>query len=105
MACRLHTSSLRIFAGAERGARVSQVALNCTCERVLATEHAPRGPFRVLERRDGLAEIVERGGRVLAERHRVTTPDPERELMTFPKNASCHGHRSAHQRLGFLVAL
>ena len=30
-------------------------------DRVRATEHAPRGPFRVLERRHGLAEIVERG--------------------------------------------
>jgi len=37
-------------------------------ERVLATEHAPRGPFRVFERRDGLAEIVERGGGVPVER-------------------------------------
>ena len=26
-----------------------------------AAEHAPRGPFRVLEGRHGLAEIVERG--------------------------------------------
>ena len=29
------------------------------------TEHAPGGPFRVLERRRGLAEIVERGAVVL----------------------------------------
>ena len=26
-----------------------------------SAEHAPRGPFHLLERRDGLAEIVERG--------------------------------------------
>ena len=30
-----------------------------------ATEHAPRGPFHLLERRDGLAEIVERGRAVV----------------------------------------
>jgi len=32
---------------------------------VRAAEHAPRDPFHVLERRHGLAEIVERGGGVL----------------------------------------
>ena len=31
-----------------------------------ATQNAPRGPSRVLERRHGLAEIVERGGGVLS---------------------------------------
>jgi hypothetical protein len=49
------------FAGAERGSCISQVCLNRPCERMRATEHAPRGLFRVLERRHGLAEIVERG--------------------------------------------
>jgi hypothetical protein len=34
---------------------------------VRATHHLPRGPFRVLERRHGLAEIVERGSVVIAE--------------------------------------
>jgi len=33
---------------------------------VRATQHAPRGPFRLLERRRGFAETVERGGGVLA---------------------------------------
>jgi hypothetical protein len=41
---------------------------------VRATEHAPRGPFSVLERRHGLAEIVERGTDVQAERLRVNRP-------------------------------
>ena len=50
----------RHFAGAEGGSRISQVDLNPTYERVLATEHSPRGPFQVLERRDGLAKIVQR---------------------------------------------
>ena len=36
-----------------------------------AAVHAPRDPSRVLERRHDLAEIVERGGRVLAE-HTMT---------------------------------
>ena len=46
-----------------------------------APEHAPRCPIRFLERRQGLAEIVERGPGVLVERPRVAelkhwrTPD------------------------------
>jgi len=47
---------------------------NRCCERVCAAEHAPRSPFRVLERRRGLAEIVERGARVLVERVCVNRP-------------------------------
>ena len=57
-----------------------------------ATKHAPRGPFRVLERRHGLAEIVKGGAGVLVERFRVIVPHLERELMTLAKNASCHGY-------------
>ena len=38
-----------------------QTPLNRHCERVRAAEHAPRDPFRLHERRHGLAEIVERG--------------------------------------------
>ena len=45
--------------------RVSHFALNRTCHRVCATEHAPGNTFSVLERRHGLAEIVERGAGVL----------------------------------------
>ena len=44
--------------GAERGSRVLQVVLYVRGERVRATKHAPRNPFRLLERRHGLAEIV-----------------------------------------------
>ena len=47
---------------------LSQEMFNLLYERVRATEHAPRGPFRVLERRHGFAEIVERGGGVLGRR-------------------------------------
>ena len=43
----------------------SQYVLNVHCERVRATEHAARGPFYLLERRHGLAEILERGAGVL----------------------------------------
>ena len=35
------------------------------------TEHAPRGPFHILERRHGLAEIAVGGNGVQVERHRV----------------------------------
>ena len=46
-----------------RGGRLVLVAgrSRSPCERVRAAEHAPRDPSRVLERRHGLAEIVERG--------------------------------------------
>ena len=54
--------------------RGSQIVLNPFCERVRAAEHAPRGPFRVLERHHGLAEIVERGAVVVVERQRVNRP-------------------------------
>ena len=37
--------------GTERGLRVSQAELNILCERVRATENAPRGPLRLLEYR------------------------------------------------------
>ena len=60
-----------------------QVALEFRCERVRATKHASRGPCRLLERRHGLAEIVERAGWVVVERHRVDLgwcfPKPQRD--------------------------
>jgi len=63
--------ALRHFAGAEHRARISQGILHSRCGRVRITEHAPRGPCRVLERRHGLAEIVERGVGVQEERRRI----------------------------------
>ena len=65
---------LRAPAGAERGSRFLQIVLNRLCDWMRAAEHAPRDPSRVLERRHGLAEIVERGGGVLVERLRVKPP-------------------------------
>ena len=70
-----------------------------------ATEHAPRNPFRVLERRHGLAEIVGRGAGVRVERPRVSQLHPEREFMTLSKNASRLGRHLAQHRLGFFEAL
>ena len=71
------------FAGAERCTRVSQVDLNSLCERVSATEHAPRDPFRRFEDRHGLAKTVERGARVLVERLRVNPPHLDRDVVTL----------------------
>ena len=51
----------RRVAGAERGSCVSHVALNPPCERMRAAEYAPRNLFRLLERRHGLAKIIQRG--------------------------------------------
>ena len=57
----LRTSRWRFFAGAERYSRLTQAGIDSRCERMGAAEHAPRGPFHLLERRDGVAEVVERG--------------------------------------------
>ena len=59
------------LAGAEHGSRVSQMIIYPRRGRVRATEHAPRDPSRVLERRHCLAAIFERGGGVLVERLRA----------------------------------
>ena len=78
------------FAGAERGSRVLQTVLKPPYVRVRATHHAPRRPCRLIKRRHGLAEIVERGAGVLVERPRVSPPHLEREIMRIPENASRH---------------
>ena len=57
--------SLPGLAGAEGGSCVSQIDCNAPRERVRAPEHAPRDPVRVLERRRGLAQIVECGAGVM----------------------------------------
>ena len=62
----------RRFAGAERGSRFSQGCLNPSCDGVRAAEHAPRGPFQLLELRNGFVEIIERGDGVIGERPRVS---------------------------------
>ena len=58
----------RRFADAEKRSRFLQILLNIRGERVHAAKNAPRDSPRVLERRHGLAEIVERGAGVFAER-------------------------------------
>ena len=65
---------LRSPRAGERSSRVSQMEINPSCHRVYATEHAPSGPFRLLQRRHGLAEIVERGSVVLVECTSVNRP-------------------------------
>ena len=80
------------------------MALNLRYVRVRATEHTPRGPFNLLERIHGQAEIGERGAGGRVEQRRVIPPYQERELMTFSENAPRHRHRFAQQRLGFFKA-
>ena len=82
-----------VLAGGEGDSRVSQVVLKRSCERVRASKHAPRGPFNLLERIYGLAELSERGGGVIADRSRVIPPRHERGLITFPEDAPRHGQR------------
>ena len=95
----------RRLAGAERGLRGSQGLVNHSCFRVRAAENAPRGRSDLLERRHGIAEIVERGAGVIAERRRVKRLHGEREIVTLSQNASRHGYRIAHKCLGFFEAL
>ena len=83
------------LAGAEHGSRVSQMIIYPRRGRVRATEHAPRDPFRLLERRHGLSEIVERGIGVQVERRRVRTLHLERGSLILSKNTLRHGYRSA----------
>ena len=62
---------------------VPQVVLNGHCERVRAAHYASGDPFRLLERRHSLAEIVGRGAVVIPERPRVIPPHREREFITL----------------------
>ena len=71
------------FAGAELFSRDSQYVLNPRFERVRASEHTLRDPFRLFERRQGLAEIVERGAVVPVERRRVSPPHSERDAIAL----------------------
>ena len=70
LSLRLASRRRQRLAGAERGSRVSQCDLNPRCVRMRATQHAPRDPCHVLERRHGLAEIIERAAIVAVKRHR-----------------------------------
>ena len=81
------------FAGAERGSRSFHVALNFLCGRVPASKHALRDPSYLLERRHGLAEIVERGAVVSVERLRAFLLHHERKSMIFSENLLRHGYR------------
>ena len=71
------------------------------CDRVRTAEYAPGDPRRILERRHGLAEIIQRGAVVLVESFRISPPYFERDSMALSENASCHGNRFAQQRFGF----
>ena len=57
------------------------------------------------KRRHGLAEVVEQGGGVAEERHRVNPPHLERGLITLAESALRHWHHLAQQCLGFFEAL
>ena len=81
----------RSLAGAEDGSRVSHGYLDPRCDRMRATEHAPRDPFRGLERRYCLAEIVECGAGVPVERRRKNPPQPKRDLRILSEDPSRDG--------------
>ena len=60
---------------------MSQIVLNPNCVWVRAAEHAPRDAFRVLERRHGLAEVVERGTRVREEHISINRSHRKRDII------------------------
>ena len=94
----------RRFAGAERRSSRGQIVPNPGCERVRDTKHTPRGPLYLLERRHGLAEIVERSTGVVDDRRCASRPHPERGLITLAENAPRHRYAFPQQRNGFFVA-
>ena len=73
----------RCFAGAEAFVQVAPGSVNVHCEWVFAAKDAPGGPYRFLERRNGLATIVERGTSDIAERRRVNPPRPDCDFITI----------------------
>ena len=52
------------------------------------SEHAPRDPCSLIERRHGLAEIVERGANVTTERIGVNLLHRERESIILSENTA-----------------
>ena len=83
-------------ASVEHGLHRSQIILHQGSGRVRATEHLPRDPRRLHERRHGLEEVVERGAvDILVERLGVIHPHPEREIMALSEAAARQGYRSA----------
>ena len=80
------------LAGGERLSRVSQKSFNRPYNWVRSTKHAPRGPFRVLERLHAFADIVERRSVRSVERFRVKRPYPDRLVFVVSVNASRHGN-------------
>ena len=86
------------FAGAERGSRDSQGPLHIHYDRVRATKHAPRDPFSVLERRHGLAEIVECGAVVSVERLRIRTSAERDKREHYKRRAARLAKSPAHAR-------
>ena len=104
----------RRLAGAERLLRscllrASQGILNRFRGRMRAAEYAPRGPFRLLERRHGFTEIVERGGRVLgqnrrrATRRQNTRRRTKRTRLTLRRGTTTSSSWSRRRRLSIRV--
>ena len=82
----------RRFADAEKRSRFLQILSNIRGKRVHAAKNAPRDSPRVLERRHGLAEIVERGAVGFDERQRVGPMAPRSRkkrqfLYSYPERA------------------
>ena len=93
------------FSRGEYGSRLSQAFLHVHCERVRASEHAPRDPLPLLERRHGLAEVVECRAVVLVNFLRIIHLHRERDRIISSKNAPRHGYRLAQECLGFFEAV
>ena len=99
------SEGFRVLGISELGSRASQGILDPRCVGVRTAKHAPRGRFYLLKHCHGLAEIVERSGGVLVERHRVITPYLVSACVIPTTNTLRHGYRFAQHRLGFFEAL
>ena len=97
------TDGAYAIAGTERCSRLSKAQADLRCDRVRATEHAPRNNLDLRERLHALAETVERGGRVHVECYRVTPPQLERVFIIVAENLSRHGYRLAQECPGFFA--
>ena len=62
-----------------------------------ASQHTTRGPFRLLECRHGLADIVERGVAALAKRPPVIRPHTETEIITRKAEIPDRGQESQRE--------
>ena len=69
------------------------------------SEYAPRAPLDVLEDFYRFGDVALGGIVISVKALCINIPEIESQIMFHSKRASRHGHRFAHQCLGFFEAL